>query len=124
MKTKSFFITTFLMTGLLLLPNIGSAYLNEQTSSHLKSKRASHYKQVVINESADNDGVIRKVSWSGPHHPNLKTLMGPCYSYYRDYMKQNKRQRMRGAVTIEQGGCHINIGGHMRNIQGEVSLDK
>ena len=123
MKKAKWFITAFLFSAL-SFPNIGGAYLNEQTSNHIKNKRASYYKTIAINESADSDGVIRKVSWDGPHHPNLKTLMGPCYTYYRDFMKQNKQLRMRGAVSIEREGCHINIGGHMRNVHGEVSIDK
>lgn len=108
----------------LLLPSFCNAYLNEQTSGLLKSKRSTHYKQVRIDESADTDGVVRKLSWQGPHHPDLKTLMGPCYTYYQDYLKQNKQLRMRGAISIDRGGCHINIGGHMRNVHGEVTLDK
>lgn len=113
-----------LLILLFILPQISLAYLNEQTNSLVKSKRQSRYKNVAINEVADDDGVVRRLSWQGPHHPDLKTLLGPCYSYYKDFMKQNQRTRVRGAVTIEQGGCHINIGGHMRNVHGEVSIDK
>jgi hypothetical protein len=113
-----------LLIFLFLLPQISSAYLNEQTSSFIKSKRQNRYKEVAISETSDSDGVVRRVSWQGPHHPDLKTLMGPCYSYYQGFMKQNQRVRLRGAITIEQGGCHINIGGHMRNVHGEVSIDK
>ena len=109
---------------LLFLTNPTNAYLNERTSNSLKMKRTSQYKRVAINENIDPDGVVRKISWQGPHHPDLKNLLGPCYSYYQDFLKQNKQLRMRGAITINRGGCHINIGGHMRSVQGEVSIDK
>lgn len=119
METKSFLLIIFL-----LLPNISTAYLNEQTSGLVKSKRSTQYKQVLINENADPDGVVRKISWQGAHHPDLVNLLGPCYSYYQDYLKQNKQLRMRGAISIDRGGCHINIGGHMRSVSGEVRIDK
>ena len=113
-----------LLITLSLLPNLSFAYLNEHTSTLIKSKRASKYKEVSIDEASDSDGVVRKISWQGQHHPDLKVLLGPCYSYYQDYMKQNKQLRMRGAVSIDRGGCHINIGGHMRSVHGEASIDK
>lgn len=113
-----------LLIALLILPNLSFAYLNEHTSNLIKSKRSTHYKEVSIAEAADSDGVVRKISWQGPHHPELKKLLGPCYSYYQDFMKQNKQLRMRGAISIDRGGCHINIGGHMRSVHGEASIDK
>lgn len=112
------------MIAFCLLPNLSSAYLNEHTSNLIKSKRSTNYKAVVIDEASDSDGVVRKISWQGQHHPDLKNLLGPCYSYYQDFMKQNKQLRMRGAISIDRGGCHINIGGHMRSVHGEASIDK
>lgn len=107
-----------------IFPNLSNAYLNEQTSGVLHSKRLSKEKHVSIQETSDTDGVIRHVSWQGPHHPDIKNLLGPCFVVYDDFIKGNTQLRMRGAVTIERDGCHINIGGHMRNVRGEVSLDK
>ena len=117
---KSFILCSFFF----LLPNLGHAYLNEHTSNMVKMKRASNYKQVLIKEDVDSDGVIRKVSWNGPHHPELKTLLGPCYSYYKDYLKQNNHLRFRGAISIDRDACHITMGGHMRSVRGEASIDK
>ena len=119
MKNKIFGLVLFF-----LFPQFSHAYLSEQTSGLLKLKRSTNYKSVAIDETADTDGVIRKIHWKGGHHPDLKNLLGPCYSYYQDYLKQNDQLRMRGAITIDRGGCHINIGGHMRSISGEASIDK
>ena len=116
-------LKTLFITLLIVLPSIGQCYLNEQTVSLVKSKRLVQYKEVAITEQVDTDGVVRKVSWQGMHHPELKSLMGPCYSYYRDYLKANKQLRLRGAMTLNSNGCHINVGGHMRSVHGEVSID-
>jgi hypothetical protein len=118
MKSKIF------ITALFFFPSVSFSYLSEQTHHLSKTMKATHYKQVAINEVVDEDGVVRKVSWKGLHPPDLEKLLGPCYIHYKDFLKQNNRLRMRGAVTIEKNGCHINIGGHMRNVSGEAFLDK
>ena len=117
-------LKTFFITILILFPSIGRSNLNEQTDSYVKNKKVKQYKEVSIIEQIDTDGVVRKVSWQGMHHPELKSLLGPCYSYYRDYLKVNKQLRLRGALTLNSNGCHINVGGHMRSVHGEVSIDK
>ncbi len=119
MRIINILITTFILSS-----SSSFAYLNEHTSGKRSIMRKTQYKQVQIIEKVDDDGVIRKVSWKGMHHPELNTLLGPCYSYYQDYMKQSTRLRLRGAISIDKDGCHISIGGHMRNVTGEVSLDK
>lgn len=119
MNAKKYFILI-----LVLIPSLSFAYLGEHTSRLAKSMRATKYKQVQINENVDEDGVIRKISWNGLHHPELKNLLGPCYTHYQDFMQQKSRTRLRGAVSIEKDGCHITIGGHMGNVSGEAKLDK
>ena len=122
MKIKNTFFSLLLLS--ILLPSTGHSYLNEQTTNKTKMRRATTYKQVSVKEDIDSDGVVRKVSWNGPQHPELETMLGPCYSYYRDYMKNNTRLRMRGPLSINKNGCHITMGGHMRNVSGEASIDK
>lgn len=119
MKIKNTLIIVFIF-----ISTNSFAYLNEHTSRKLKSMRTTQSKAVQVREDIDDDGVIRKVSWKGMHHPELNTLLGPCYSYYQDYLKQNTRLRMRGAISIDKNGCHISVGGHMGNVTGEASLDK
>ena len=114
----------YLISFLILIPNLGSAYLNEQTSLTMLAKRIRKENLTTVNETSDADGVIRHISWQGRHHPDLKNLLGPCFNPYDDFMSSTPQLRLRGAVTIERDGCHINIGGHMGNVQGEVSLDK
>ena len=122
MKVKNIILGLLFLST--LVPLTGYGYLNEHTSNKIKIKRASKYKEVAINEDIDTDGVVRKVSWKGPHHPELKNLLGPCFTYYKDYMNQNTRMRFRGSVTIDRDGYHITMGGHMRNVSGEASIDK
>jgi hypothetical protein len=122
MKLKTLILSFSFVT--FFTPTLSRAYLNEHTSQKVKTKRASSYKQVAINEEIDNDGVVRKISWKGPHHPELKNVLGPCYSYYQDYVQNNSRLRLKGSVTIDRAGCHITMGGHMRNVRGEASIDK
>ena len=79
-----------------LVPGLASATLGDRTVASIgriqkKSITPSQTLQfqtsqdnaVTIKEYADENGFIYAVSWQGPHHPDLATLLGRYFPEYK-----------------------------------------
>lgn len=76
-----------------------------------------------VHEFMTKSGKVFGLAWSGKKHPDMKTLMGVHYSEFQSAMAQARRQRRRGgSVVVDSGNLHLEMGGHMMSVHGQVWL--
>jgi hypothetical protein len=76
-----------------------------------------------VHEFMDSSGKVFGIAWAGKKHPNLRTLMGAHYSEFQKAFAQARHQRRHGgSVIVEVGNLHVEMGGHMMAISGQVWL--
>jgi Protein of unknown function (DUF2844) len=71
-----------------------------------------------VREYLSLSGVVFGLGWNGPHHPDLKQLLG---DYYGDFQNQSKiRQGRRRTGGVQTDHLVVRMWGHMRNQGGRA----
>ena len=76
--------------------------------------------QTTVRQYARGDGTVYAVTWEGPVHPNLDTLLGSHAAAYRAAVAGKRRAR--GPRQIVAGNLVVEFGGHGRFLQGRAYL--
>jgi hypothetical protein len=76
-----------------------------------------------VHEFSDANGKVFGVAWSGKKHPDLKTLLGSHFKDFQTALGQARQShRHGGTVVVNSGNLHVELGGHMMSVHGQVWL--
>jgi hypothetical protein len=76
-----------------------------------------------IREFSAGNGRVFGVAWRGVTHPDLKTLLGKHYSdFQKAYALEKRNHHHGGVIAVDSGDLHIEIGGRMMSVYGQIWL--
>jgi hypothetical protein len=77
--------------------------------------------RLAVREFVSLDGKVFAIAWKGPAHPDLSSLLGDHFQDYKAAMEGSRSQRHgRAPFSIVKNGLHIQLGGHIRAINGRI----
>jgi hypothetical protein len=133
------FQTFGLIVSLSLISNLALAGLGQRESSvdsDMKAYSATVHKKTVktlytvhemtsnavsIREYVSNDGVVFAVTWAGPVHPSLSTILADYFPEFSKAQKAAPKVRgMRSHGLVKSENVVVERFGHMGAMQGKA----
>lgn len=75
---------------------------------------------VQMDEMTDTQGIVRQVRWSGPYHPDFKSVLGDCYEKLNTELRYQARARGMSVLKVSNQNCFLQIGGSLGHVYGEA----
>jgi hypothetical protein len=98
----------------------GSAQVTQrqQYRLHEISKNWVHVREFVA-----NSGKVFALAWNGKKHPELQTVLGTHLVDFQTAISQaRKTHHHGGSLSVTVGNVHVEMGGHMGSVYGQVWL--
>ncbi len=81
------------------------------------------HRWIRVRQFSGRDGKIFALAWRGKKHPDLKALLGDHLSdFQRAVAEARNTRRHGGSLAATVGRVHVNMGGHMGAMHGQVWL--
>lgn len=76
----------------------------------------------VVREYADASGTVFALTWSGPHKPNLKRLLGTHFESFHNAAAVKERRANLSRMEVDTGDLVVESAGHMGAFEGRAWL--